>query len=274
MIDLHKFASKKSVVAPVYKGQLQFNRKQYTIEDNTFSGWARIELLGNSSKLVAPVFIETEEITAKTILGYTYNDKIIFQNFDVAKRKYNFEVMKTLYFNNMPAFSAVEAIVWEDNNIYYYRPNYKDVLAGLLHSFFSEDTKNISTIKYITPELKTLYLFHEIEHQQFIADIEQARKQQELKDFQKTIQGRLMIAFARVGAKLLNYSVEGQRVVVDWQLEKTGRSFNSVLDSQTGRVIEAGYCMSNADKDHSVSSLVLTAQDYDEEGLIYVTRYI
>jgi hypothetical protein len=49
--------------------------------------------------------------------------------------------------------------------------------------------------------------------------------------------------------------------------------YNSVLDSQTFMVLEAGYCMSNDDKRHNITSMVKTAEEYEQKDLTYITRH-
>lgn len=34
--------------------------------------------------------------------------------------------MTDIYFNTCPSFSSVIAVIWEDNKLYYYLPNYRD----------------------------------------------------------------------------------------------------------------------------------------------------
>ena len=135
-----------------------------------------------------------------------------------------------------------------------------------------DGTGDVAGLKDVTPELKTVFLFHTIERikiQQLVYEQDQKRKAEE---FIKTIPGRLSFAFSAVGGKVINYSLTGKRIIVDWELSATGRKFNSIIEKDTFRVLDAGFCMSGSDKDHNVTSLVLTAEDYEERHKIHITR--
>ena len=280
MIDFSKFDTEITFIAPVFQGHCQYNRKKYTIDAR--DDWYKITARGNNVTNYEPAIIEMEDFSQKNIIkGYTYNNNIVFQNFDVAKRKAGKYVMSTLQFNRSETFSSIEAILWEDKNIYYYRPNYTDILIYEIKNAF-ESNEEISTIKGITPELKTLYLFHDIERQQLQElqrkiEEEQLKKEreEELEQYKQTLQGKLVTTFTRAGAQIIRYSINNRNntIVVDWKLINTGTEFNSVIELETFHVVEAGYCMTGQDNLHSAQSMVVLAQDYDEQGLIYKTRY-
>lgn len=291
MINLEKFASKKAVIVPLKRGTFQYNRKKYYSEKaRQFNdGFYRVELEGNRFEVLEEVVIETEDLPFTIIKGYTFNNNLVFQNFDAAKRKVHREVMAPLFFNTQESFFSVEAIFWEDKNLYYYRPNYLDTLIYEVKERF-DNKQDITGLKGATPELKTLFLFNDLARLELLREQDELKKQLEelrlikekglrekeeaekLAHLMQTIKGRLMITFNRVGGKLLNYSVSGEYLTVDWQLEATGRSFNSLIDPGTFKVVEAGYCMSGDDRRHSISSMVLTAKDYEDDDLIYITR--
>ena len=83
---------------------------------------------------------------------------------------------------------------------------------------------------------------------------------------------KLKRSFELAGAEMLNYSITGKRIIIDWQIKGGGYKYNSVIDTDTFKVIEAGYCMSGADKRFNVIGLIKTAEEYEENGLIYITR--
>lgn len=271
VINLEKFTQEKEAIVPITDGQFQYQRKRY-YKRNNVSGWHQVRINGNTYEVISPVYLEAETVAFKTIKGYTYHNNIIFQNFDVAKRKLNAEVMKPLHFNNVETFSSIEAIAWEDSDLYYYKPNYSDSKIFELKQKYDMN-ESFDGLKGITPELKTLFLFHEIEKQKIKEEQDKIRLAKELEEYKKTLQGRLLLTFGRVGAKVLKYSVSGKRITVDWSLDSIGQQFNSVIDYDSFRIIEAGYCMSGSDRDHSVTSMVELAKDYDEDNLIHKTRY-
>ncbi len=269
MLDLEKFIKSEKVIVPILNGRFQFNRKKYYVDESVY-GWYIVSIQSNSAEvvdIVLPELIPQMDVKNRILKGYTYNNSIIPFNFDSALRKFSIDVMSPLHFNNSPTYSSIEAIVWEDNCIYYYRPNYTDFKISEL-----QQTNDISTVKGLTPELKTVFLFHTIEKlklQKLQYEQEQKRQAEE---FLQTIPGRLHIAFSSVGGRVLNYSLTGKKIIVDWELTVSGRKFNSVIEKDTFRVIEAGFCMSGSDKDHNVTSLVLIAEDYENDRKIHITR--
>ena len=86
----------------------------------------------------------------------------------------------------------------------------------------------------------------------------------------KTIPGKLQYHFESAGAELLDYTMSGKRITVQWKLD--GVEFDSVVDSDNFMVIESGYCMNQDDKRHNITSMVKTAELYNEDSLIYITR--
>jgi hypothetical protein len=276
MIDLNKFTQETETIVPVLEGTFQFNRKKYSVKNKDQTGWFSVQLQGNKAQIVEPVVVETDisfqELMKKHFIkGYVYNNNIIFQNFDVGKRKAGVEIMAPLLLNGAPTFSSIEAIIWEDRNIYYCQPNYKDSLIYQVKNA-CEENADIAKLSFMTPELKTLYLFHNIEQHKIQEEQLQIQKAKNLEEFKKTLQGRLILAFNQAGAALVGYTVSGNRITVDWKLNKTGRTLNSVIDATTFSTLEAGFCLSGEDKKHTVTSMVQLAESYEEDRRIHITR--
>lgn len=279
MIDLSKFVQETTAIVPVIKSRFQYNRKKYVVPDALVDGWYKVALQGNTARVLSVAMIEMDREfnaligkNAQAILkGYTYHNSFIPQNFDVAKRNSLTGVMTPLLLNNVPSFSSIEAVLWEDKNLYYYRPNYTDEIIFMLKRSCDDDV-DITHMKALTPELRTLYVFHNIERIKIREEQERILKEKELEAFRQTLQGRLILSFARVNAKMLKYSVAGNRVTVDWVMNDSGTRFNSVLEADTLRVLEAGYCMSGDDRNHSLHSMVELARDYIDDDLLHITR--
>jgi hypothetical protein len=275
MIDLKKFTKTTDAVVPIVNNSFQYSRKKYKVaicQDD----WYHVKLTGNTAIIDTNCVVELYDdfITSKKyiIKGYTYNNNIIFQNFDVGQRKLGANVFAPLLLNMLPTFSSIEAIIWEDKNIYYYKPNYTDMLIYRLKQACT-DSLNIESFKGMTPELKILYLFHSLEKERIKEEQERIKRRHDKEKFLKTLPGRLALTFARVGATITNYSLAGDRVTVDWQFDDGSGKFNSVLDSDTFRVIEAGFCLSGDDKRHSATSMIELAKSYNEENVLHITRY-
>lgn len=269
MLNLNDIDKSFSTIVPIKNRAFVYNRKRYStlLED----GWYWVNMKGNEILNFRPDLPNIHFL--KSIKGFTYNNNFIPNNFDSFKRNYGYEVMTELNFNNLPTMSAVEVVVWEDNKFYFYQQDFTNMIIFDIQNCIDEEGNiNIEGKKGLTPELKTLLLFHSIERKNQIELQKQLEEKKKIEEFKKSFPGRLMLSFKEVGAEVLGYSIEGKNVVVDWKMKGSSRNFNSVIDSNTFRVVQAGYCMSGSDKDHNVKSMVLLAKDYEEDHLIYITR--
>lgn len=277
-IDLNKFIEKKEVVVPVKHGKFQYGRKNYVVSlDCMYTrsleapGWYRVAISGNEASIIGPIVLEAYQHSFPVIKGYTFDDNIVFQNFDVAKRKSGLGVMEKIYFlGKISTFSPIEAIMWEDKNLYFYRPVYTDIkIIEVFRAFKNEQP--IANIKGVTPEQQTVYLLHELKIQRIKANMEKIKLQQEREEFKKTLEGKLFTAFSRAGAEVINYKETSNELEVNWKL-LNGEQFNSRIERDTFKIIELGYCAEGGDRNHNITSMVLTAEEWDKDDLIYKTR--
>lgn len=271
-IDFSQFTQEVTAVVPIRGNRFQYNRKKFSVR-TTEDGWYQVTMQGNTATVVGAAYVAGTDLGMKPVKGYTYNNMFIFQNFDSAKRRLQKEVQMELFFNTFQSFSAVEAIFWEDGNLYAYQPNYNDLKVYDVKSLYdSEQSLDLNTVKGITPELRTLYLFHEIQRQQMKLQLEMVQKEEDKKKWLESLPGRLHTTFKAAGAKIINYELTGHRAVIDWELESSGRRYNSVIDTRDFRVLEAGYCMSGHDKEHTANSMIKLAEDYEERRVTHLTR--
>lgn len=266
MLDLQRFAKPFRVVVPVRDGQFIYHKKGYVIRAE--NGWALVEIKNSHAKK-----IEDASPSCQNIAGYTHHNSILFQNFDVAKKKFRLSMTAPLHFNQSQTFEAIRACVWEDGQVYWCEPNYSDVKIFDLKDLY-ENEKPITDQKGITPELRTLYIHHAIERDNMRKMLEAAKAAQAREEFMKSVPGRLQLTFKASGAEMTNYSVSGDRIVVDWLIPGTHYKYNSVIDSKTWMILEAGYCMSGDDRRHNITSMVKTAQEYNERRVTNITRVV
>jgi hypothetical protein len=261
MLDFKDFVKEKKAIVPILKNSFQYHSKKYITSSE--DGWYEVNIRGNDFDIVTPIY-DFNNCNLIKVRGYSYNNLFIFNNFDVAKRKWRYNISATLNFNSAPTFSAIEAIVWEDKNVYYSQIDYSNYKIYELKSCFDSESP-LENLKGITPELRHVFLFHVLER-------ESLRQVLEEKRLKESVPYRLKRSFEIAGAEMLDYSVTGKRIIVDWKIKNGGQKFNSVLDSDTFKVIEAGYCMSNDDGRHNITSMIKTAELYDEDRLIHITR--
>jgi len=267
-INLDQFCDSFEVYVPVIDGRFRYKRKLYLVR-NVEPGWYKVKITENDVDIIESILPEVIPFKFKTIKGYVYNNKLLFFNFEVGTRKLKKDVMIDLLFNQAENFSSIEAIIWEDGRVFYYRPNYNDILIYEVRRYI-ENNLDLKTFKGATPELKMLALFDILEKQRLEEDRKKAKDKEEKERWKQSFQGRLIYSFERVGAVLHKYSITGNRLIADWSVD--GQSFNSVIEVNTFRVIEAGYCMSGDDKRHNIHSMVVLAKDYEDRDLIYKTR--
>jgi len=271
MINLNDLVSIENVMVPIVNNSFQYNRKLYKTV-NVVDGWYRVRLENNNVEIICDILPELDLTPNKKsiIKGYTYNDNIVFFNFDEARRKFDWAVMKPLYLSNIRTFSSIEGLVWEDKKVYLYKQSFTDTSIYELKTFFDEDV-HISDKKHLNHEQKTLYLFHYIEKQnqlQKIKKSQEAEKRKKQQEEKRSVEDNLIQAFSSVGGDIQKYEIKNNRIYVRWVL--SDNVFDSVINAETGQVVDAGFCMSGDDKRHSVTSLVLTAAEYDENNLLHI----
>ena len=271
-IDFSTFAESKTVVVPVRNNTCRYNRKFYKV--TAPDGWWKVSLCGNNAVVETQVDITSEISTAfKKFKGYTYNNQFLFKSFDIARRYFNNQVMMPFYFGaNIETFNSISVLVGEDESLYFYSIDYEDMfIYDIVDRFNSKQT--IESFKGATPELKTLYMFHMVEREAHEKALEEIKKKKALAEFASTLEGRLALTFKLTGAELISYKASKDKVTVVWQNPHSAYEFNSVLDAKTLQVVEAGYCMSGHDKEHSASSMVMLARDYEQRDVIHKTRF-
>lgn len=272
-IDLNIFAGESEATVPVLNNTFQYNRKKYQLNNRVADGWYKVSMINNDASIIEEAYPEFCEFDKKNLIkGYVFNNNIVFQNFDVAKRKFNLEIQDRLFLNNFETFSSIDAVYWEDKRIYSVKINYNDYFIFDVKSKF-DNKEDIKDIKGVTPELKVLYVNHDIQRQGIAKLLQEAKEKEERRNLYESIPGRINIIMERVGATVESINLNGSRINVVWYTENSSYRYNSVLSAQTFEVIEAGYCMSGDDKRHNLTSLVLTAKEYEDEDLIYITRH-
>lgn len=277
MLDFGKFAGPIKAVVPIRNNSFILNKKPYQIKSD--DGWFEVLIDGNKAQTCGHAYWDLpREKASNMVLGYTCNNSIVFQNFDVAKRKWNLGMTAPLHFNQSPTFESIRAVVWEDGQVYWVEPNYSDVQTLELKDLLDSDQTLVGR-KGVTQELRSLFLFHALEKEQIkqlAIEAEMAKtraiQKEEEERLMRDIPYRLRMTLARAGGEMLGYSLTGNRIIVEWKIPDSGQRYNSVIDSRTWMVLEAGFCMSNDDKRHNLTSIVKTAEEYEDRGVTFITR--
>jgi len=266
-LDFSSLAKPYIVTVPIYEKSFLLNKKRYSVDCE--DGFWEIQIENNKATAITP---SIPKIPKEAIAhGYTYNSDLVFSNFDVAKRKWNFSLTKEIRFLNTETFTAVKVVVWEDKQLYYLEPWYEDFKTYEVKNSF-DSGQDLNLLKGVTPELRTLHLFHSLEREQVQALLKEQTEKEDQERLKQDLGYRLYHTFKLSGAEILNYSKSGNRIIVDWKLIDGGYKYNSVLDAETFRCLQAGYCMSGDDERHSATSMIQLASDYEDRDLTYRTR--
>lgn len=269
-IDLSNLASPKNEIVPVKDNSFQFHKKKYHIEVN--NGWWLVSIQGNKATPVEQYYFVGDEKKFSLVSGYTYGNQIIFKNFDVSRRNWGLNLSAPLHFNSSDTFSSIKAVVWENGQFFYAFQDYSDLKIFDVKMAYGNE-QSLEGLKGITPELRTLYLFHEFERNQLKEMLKQKAEAEEHEKMMQEIPYRLKITLERAGASLIGYSQSGDRLIVDWTLQGGSHQYNSVIDSKTWMVRECGFCCSSDDQRHNLTSMIKTAEIYEEQDVIFITRH-
>jgi hypothetical protein len=276
-INFTSLASSKTIIAPILHKSFQYNKKKYQIEVE--DGWWILTIEGNKASPIEPymwldetVLVNCENKKFSFVKGYTYGNQIIFQSFDAAKRNWDIGLTAPLHFNQVETFSPIVAIVWENGQFFYAFINYLDQKIYEIKLAYDNE-ESLDGLKGVTPELRTLYLFHALERDQIKEMLKQQFEKEEHEKRMQEIPYRLRVTLERAGASLLGYSTSGNRIIIDWQLKDGSFKYNSVINATSWMVEEAGYCLSGGDKRLNVTSLAKTAEEYEDRGVTFLTRH-
>ncbi len=273
-LDFSLFVAPKRTIVPVLSGSFILNKKRYST--NSVDGWSVVEITNNSAKFIEPanapdIFqMLRESQSGSVVLGYTHHNSIIFHNFDVAKRRFNLQVQAPLRFNMATTFESIRAVVWEDGQVYYIEPNYSDIKTYDVKDLYERE-ESLKDQKGITPELRTLYLFHALERDQMRQVALESKRAADHERMMADIPYRLKVTLERVEAELIGYSLSGDRIIIDWRLKNGQQRYNSVVDKNF-RILEAGICCSGDDRSHNLTSIVKLTESYQERNLVFKTR--
>jgi hypothetical protein len=270
MINLDRFAKPEEIILPIvncrgiYKGRVVEIPK---LED----GWYKI-ITGDIPRVcdIADE-LELQKVfeTQKTIKGMVFGTEIVPISFNAIKNKYGIEASSIpVYFINASPWQVVQAIHWEDGNLYFVGEDFSydaTILKQVKEA--SEKGQNLSNLRGITPEMRYLYFMFDFERE----TQKQLLLKQKEAELQKSFGGRLKLSIERAGGTLIRFTKHSKnRIEVVW---KTGeRRYNSLINADNFMCHSCGFCVDGEDKKYNLSRAVITAQEFEKEGLIHITR--
>ena len=278
MIDLEKYSVPTRAIVPIINGKGVYRGRKFASSRADDLYWCRF---GDEVTIDYPSTspIDNDKMLSELPMfrGIVYGNSIIPLNFGSAKFL-GYE--ESTYVNFMNAELGMVIIVrrWEDGSLLFHKVDMssKHQLMCIGVKGKAEKGELLDDTKGITPEMRYFYVMlildkQRIEKWEEIAKLELSKKEKEkrIAEFKATFAGRLQEAVTNAGGKLVLFNVRGNKIDVKWIMR--GEIFSSVI-RQDLRVLELGFCAEGHDKDHSISSAIQLAKDFEERGLIYKTR--
>ncbi len=275
-IDLTRFVQEKTVIAPLVAGWGKREGRTFNFP-NKENGWYKLKF-GNDVQIVGSATpLETFKCLKKlkTYLAYAYGEEGIAYNFDVFKRLGLGQSVR-VEFLNLPIYSIAKIAQEEDGRYYFVEEGRRDSVLEALRSVRSGLGAKLRG--GITPELGYYHLLVELTSQAFREVdrlnklvLNEDEKERRVKQFANTLEGRLKKIIEDSGGEFIDYKKSrGKNIVVTWKVG--GQLVKSQIDSGTLSIVSAGFCLSGADKEHTMNSIVRLAKDFQEDKPLYITR--
>lgn len=279
VINLEQFSKPARVIAPIIDSWGNFKGRLFNLK--TRDGWYKIELGDRAKVLREATDIEIDIALDKmdTMNGYAIADSIVPLNWASAKFRFDYNETIPVMFTRAELWDITQAARWYDKRLYYKGLDYsKDtsIVRKVKEKF--ESGSSLDGIKGVTPELGYVYILLCLQRDNYRAleelkklKLSELEKAKRIKEFQKTLPGRILKTVENAGGAMVRYHRQGvDKIVVVWKLG--GQEVNSLLDLDF-RVLEAGYCLENEDKKHNLDSIIPLAKIFQEEGGdLYITR--
>lgn len=277
MLNLNKFVEENEFIVPIVEGWGKVNSRK--IWKNVKDGWYKVKI-GNLVKVIAPatsleIYKTLRE--KKSLRVYVLGEEGIPVNFDNFEKR-GFGNSVRVHFLSLPLFEVASIVLWEDGRFYAYQADvvYERSMLKSMKTLF-EQGKSINGLKGITPELFYYFLLIFLQNQAYKEaeaikrmKLDDEEKKKRLEQFKNSLDERLKKAIEDAGGKFIRFSkANANTYLVTW---KVGNQIVKSTINDRFQILNAGYCLSGSDKDHSVSSLVALAKMFRKDAPLYITR--
>ncbi len=276
MINLDRFTEIKQVIVPIIKKTGKYNGRKINL--NVEDGWYKINLGDTASVLKKASQFEIVKTLEplKKITGYPIGTELVPENFDVFFRNGKQDKLE-VNFLDVSLFQEVEIVKWEDGRYYFYDTkisNKQQVIQRIREAF--TDRKSLSDVQGVTPELRYYFLLcllrnelleslHELKVFAFAED-----KQTDWAQYiKKSFSVRLKEVIERANGTFIRYEEQGSNFLVVWKLG--GQTVKSVINKEM-RILNAGFCLSGHDREHSMNSIINLAKTYQDDMPLHITH--
>ena len=280
-INLEQFVKDKEVTMPIVDGWGKYDgRKILLLHDKRVSdNWYRV-FLGNNVHVVrvsTPLEIEIECKKFKAYRGYPIGDEIVPFNFQNLFRLGHGETIKCHFLQSSP-WNIVSFILHPDGRFYAVSDDWgfdRSTIGKIQERFEKEE--DTSSIKGLTPELRyytILMLLYKQSYKELDVieklNLSKKEKDKRIKQFQNTFGERLKKTMKDSGGRLVRFSKkEKDKYLITW---RSGNQLIKSVIKDDFRIVDLGYCASDSDKAHTLSSAVLLAKVFQRDNPLYLTR--
>lgn len=276
MLDLARFAVKQEVVVPIVDGWGQWQgRRLYS--PNQEAGWYRVILpAGTIAGKASPLTIHKALEAQKKHLVYALGREGIPLNFGTFKVN-GWGESVDVNFMDVPIFEVVQIVYWEDKRFYFYDTESvrQRRLIQEIKGIFGR-SGDLSKVRGATPELRYYFILCNLQQEsaRFANELakytlSESERNKRVAEYAATLDGRLKNAIEQAGGTLVKYYKSGKGYMVEWELND--QTIKSTIRDDL-RIINAGFCLSGYDKEHTLNSITHLAKMYQEDDVLNITR--
>src|SRR5437016_3128770 len=270
-MDYTKFLQKPGEVLtlPYFEGNSVCDDKQtYRLRETPQPGWYRFRKAGRYLSVEGPVEPDLDNWNLKRVSGYLMNGRFIANDFQA-------RLFGLPEDEDLPKFTPVSAAKWFDGHLLFAGPQFESEVEPQVRLAFEEE-RSIEQIKGVTPALAHTFLLEATQRElarererRALEAVEREKQVAQLVAWQRTLEGRIVLALSHTGAELISWRRSGGRqAIVHYRLH--GQRFECVIDTESLQILDAGICLSGEDEQLNLSSLPSAVREAIESGRLHV----
>ena len=279
-INLDRFAEAKEIIVPIINnwGKYQGRKIELKAED----GWYKVRLANAATIIKKASQLEIRKALdhEKKLMVYGLGGEGVPVNFDNFKKR-GYQESVAIHFMGGQPFDVLEVVLLEDGRFYYYgiRQQYqRELIKGVKEAY--KQKRVLPDLLGITPEIRYAFMLGNLQRESYEA-VEGILNEGSLvisSEQRKRIGDSLQHSFSHIlehsiikagGTYIGHRSINQTTYAVEWEVG--GQIVKSHIRADL-RIISAGFCLSGADKKHSMNSIIGLAKTFQERSPLYITR--
>jgi hypothetical protein len=255
-VDYRKFLGQvESVVLPYFGGaHVDLPSRRLRVSTSPSPGWYRFEVRGRTATAREPAGPEGLDGLPR-VRGHLWGTRLVHEG-AVA------EPVHLLPEDTPPRFAPLLARRWHDGGLVFESSEFESEAESTARLRL-ERRETLTDVKAVPASLRAAFGYALLETRARALDIRFAPAE---------VRG-VVQALSRAGAWLLD-----SRRLSGGQLEVTfdfmGERFQSLVEADTLRVVDAGLCLAGADALVTLDSLPAVIREAIEEGVLVITRHV